>query len=348
MAEFKIAYKYNGTIEQFKASDYPTTYADKTVYIMGDAEGTGKGVFVAGDYMEFPVGDTYLKQGENVLDTMLIIHATGGMTLKARTGDMNLSAKGDINIFSEDGGAVNINGTDFASIPVYYLGINPTVATTPTSGFTYAVTACSGVGSTEFNKLMACATSGIPIYVYLTTQTYRRSLCSVNKLDDTRVQIDYTDSGLTRYQIVFNASGFVSGSAYKVWSYISENSGSSGSASKEVVELGSSDTSITAEPGKVYRWNNEFLPDDGTELEISFDLPTDTTQHAEYFFEIPVMNSGEGTAVTIVSPDSLRIADNTCKAGYVTFIRVVYVSIMSVDRWYVADKTEVFEPSLWQ
>lgn len=291
MAENKIGYKYNGTIEQFKASDYPTTHADRIVYITGDDYGIGRGVFCGGNYY-----DAYNP---------------------------------------------------------YKVAILPTIATAPTSGYQYSVTACTidGTASEVYNALVACANAQVPVMIHYTgSNAWRWFMGSCTIPASGQVLLEYWLPSGSHFQIVFTSSGFRNGNCWNIrqgLQNVMDSGSSSGSASKEVVKLGSSDTSITAEPGKVYRWNNYFLPDDGTELEIAFDLPTDTTQHAEYFFEIPVINSGEGTAVTIVSPDSLRIADNTCKAGYVTFIRVVYANISSIDRWYVADKTEVYEQSLW-
>lgn len=48
LEDFRI--EYQGTLAQFKASNYPTTYADRIVHITGDSAGKGSAIFANGKY----------------------------------------------------------------------------------------------------------------------------------------------------------------------------------------------------------------------------------------------------------------------------------------------------------
>lgn len=48
LEDFRI--EYQGTLAQFKASNYPTTYADKIVHITGDSAGKDSAIFANGKY----------------------------------------------------------------------------------------------------------------------------------------------------------------------------------------------------------------------------------------------------------------------------------------------------------
>lgn len=57
----KIFKVYEGTVDAFKATNLPTTYADRPVFIEGDASGNGRAIFANGEY--YANGDAMSERG---------------------------------------------------------------------------------------------------------------------------------------------------------------------------------------------------------------------------------------------------------------------------------------------
>ena len=57
----KIFKVYEGTVDAFKATNLPTTYADRPVFIEGDASGNGRAIFANGEY--YGNGDAMSERG---------------------------------------------------------------------------------------------------------------------------------------------------------------------------------------------------------------------------------------------------------------------------------------------
>lgn len=335
MAENKIGYKYNGTIAQFKASNYPTTHADKVVYIMGDSNGVGKGVFIGGDYMEVPDTSTLMQFGKNTTDQVvsldadtitlnateytvnidgttgvnittnydgdiniktggdvgdvnigtysgdITIDASGALSIKADTDDKGISIGTDIEVNANNGNvalngaSVLVNGEDITTIPVYRLTITPTIATTPTSGYQYSVTACSIDSDTAenvYNKLVWCATNSIPIYVnYSGSNAWRWFMGSCTIPASGQVLLEYWLPSGSHFQIIFTASGFRNGTCWNIRQGLQSvmDSGSS-SGGMEVVRDPDTSSAIELEIGKSYQITSAI-----NYLECKFPTPTD-------------------------------------------------------------------------
>lgn len=61
----KIFKVYEGTVDAFKATNLPTTYADRPVFIEGDASGNGRAIFANGEY--YANGDAMSERGWRVM-----------------------------------------------------------------------------------------------------------------------------------------------------------------------------------------------------------------------------------------------------------------------------------------
>lgn len=61
----KIFKVYEGTVDAFKATNLPTTYADRPVFIKGDASGDGRAIFANGEY--YANADSMSERGWRVM-----------------------------------------------------------------------------------------------------------------------------------------------------------------------------------------------------------------------------------------------------------------------------------------
>lgn len=226
------------------------------------------------------------------------VEAVTSFSVFADTGSTGLSIDSNVELFAGsgnlylNGGNVFVNGNDLSKIPVYRLTITPTLSTTANAGtYQYPISSCtidSDTAANVYNKLVACANSGIPVYVNYGSTSWRWFMGSCQIPASGQVLLEYWVPSGMHCQLIFTSSGFRNGNCWHFRKHLT---------TPVVTQTA---TSVAIAPNVYNVWSGTY-----SSLTITLTTASDSTIVNEYMAQFTTSSSG----CTLTLPSTIKWAN---------------------------------------